>query len=76
MKLTLVVVKGEEYYVGTVKELPGVLSQGSTIEEARENTFDALNDYLEDMRLDNQAENTVLQEELNIPVICKTKSIY
>ena len=64
MKLTLVVVKGEEYYVGTVKELPGVLSQGSTIEEARENTFDALNDYLEDIRLDNQAENTVLQEEL------------
>ena len=64
MKLTLVVVKGEEYYVGTVKELPGVLSQGSTIEEARENTFDALNDYLEDMRLDNEPNNTVLQEEL------------
>ena len=56
--------KGEEYYVGTVKELPGVLSQGSTIEEARENTFDALNDYLEDMRLDNETDNTVLQEEL------------
>ena len=36
MKLTLVVMKGEEYYVGTVKEIPGVLSQGSTIEEARE----------------------------------------
>lgn len=64
MKLTLVVMKGEEYYVGTVKEIPGVLSQGSTIEEARENTFDALNDYLEDMRLDNETDNTVLQEEL------------
>ena len=64
MKLTLVVMKGEEYYVGTVKELPGVLSQGSIIEEARENTFDALNDYLEDMRLDNETDNTVLQEEL------------
>jgi len=51
MKLTLVVMKGEEYYVGTVKELPGVVSQGSTIEEARENTFDALNDYLEDMSI-------------------------
>ena len=64
MKLTLVVMKGEEYYVGTVKEIPGVLSQGSIIEEARENTFDALNDYLEDMRLDNETDNTVLQEEL------------
>lgn len=64
MKLTLVVMKGEEYYVGTVKELPGVVSQGVSIEEARENTLDALNDYLEDMRLDNEASNTVLQEEL------------
>ena len=64
MKLTLVVIKGEEYYVGTVKELPGVLSQGSTIEEARENTFDALNDYLEDMRHDNETQDTVLQEDL------------
>lgn len=64
MKLTLVVIKGEEYYVGTVKELPGVLSQGKTIEEARENTFDALNDYLEDMRQDSETQNSVLQEEL------------
>jgi predicted RNase H-like HicB family nuclease len=64
MKLTLVVMKGEEYYVGTVKELPGVLSQGSTIEETRENTLDALNDYLDDMRADNETNNTVLQEEL------------
>ncbi len=64
MKLTLVVMRGEELYVGTVKELPGVVSQVSTIEEARENTFDALNDYLEDMRQDNKTDNTVLQEEL------------
>ena len=64
MKLTLIVLKGDEYYVGSVKELPGVVSQGSTIEEARENTLDALNDYLEDMRQDNDSNETVLQEEL------------
>ncbi len=46
MKLTLIVIKGEEYFVGTVKELPGVVSQGITVEEAKENTLDALNDYL------------------------------
>ncbi len=61
MKLTLIVMKGEKYYVGTVKELPGVVSQGNTIEEARENTYDALNDYLEDMRQDTELNNTVLQ---------------
>ncbi|MEJ7684918.1 MAG: type II toxin-antitoxin system HicB family antitoxin [Segetibacter sp.] len=64
MKLTLIVMKGEEYYVGTVKEIPGVVSQGKTVEEAKENTMDALNDYLEDMRQDNEADNLVLQEEL------------
>ena len=64
MKLTLIVMKGETFYVGTVKELPGVVSQGETIEEAKENTLDALNDYLEDMRQDNQTDNTVLQQEL------------
>jgi predicted RNase H-like HicB family nuclease len=64
MKLTLIVMRGDEYYVGTVKELPGVISQGSSIEEARENTLDALNDYLDDMRLDNETSNPVLQQEL------------
>ncbi len=64
MKLTLIVMRGDEYYVGTVKELPEVISQGSSIEEARENTLDALNDYLDDMRLDNETSNPVLQQEL------------
>lgn len=66
MKLTLIVIRGEEYFVGTVKELPAVVSQGITIEEAKENTLDALNDYLEDMRQDNEANNPVLHEELII----------
>lgn len=66
MKLTLIVIRGEEYFVGTVKELPAVVSQGITIEEAKENTLGALNDYLEDMRQDNEADNPVLQEELII----------
>ncbi len=64
MKLTLIVMKGEEFFVGTVRELPGVVSQGNTAQEAKENTLDALNDYLEDMRQDNEEENTVLEEEL------------
>lgn len=64
MKLTLVIMKGETYYVGAIKELPGVVSQGTSIDEARENTLDALNYYLEDVRLDNKTENTVLQQEL------------
>lgn len=47
MKLTIVISKGEEFYIGTIKEIPAVLTQGSSIEETKENVFDALELYLE-----------------------------
>jgi len=50
MKLTLTVAKGEEFYLGTIKEIPAVITQGSTIEETRENVMDALALYLENMQ--------------------------
>jgi predicted RNase H-like HicB family nuclease len=46
MKLTLVISKGEDFYIGTIKEIPAVLTQGSTIEETKENVLDALEFYL------------------------------
>ena len=42
MKLTLVISKGDEFYTGTIKEIPAVISQRSTVEEAKENVLDAL----------------------------------
>ena len=47
MKLTIVISKGEEFYIGTIKEIPAVLTQGSTIEETKENVLNALALYLE-----------------------------
>ena len=47
MKFSTVISKGEEYYIGTIKEMPGVLTQGVTIEETKENLMDALELYLE-----------------------------
>jgi len=64
MKLTLVISKGEEFYIGTTKEIPAVITQGKTIEEARENVMDALALYLENMKETNKLENTVLEEDL------------
>ena len=49
MKLTIIISKGEEFYVGSIKEIPAVLTQGSTIQEAKENVLDALKLYLEDL---------------------------
>jgi predicted RNase H-like HicB family nuclease len=43
MKLTTVVEKGENgWYVGQIKEIPAVISQGRTIEELKYNLLDAL----------------------------------
>ncbi|MBI2729501.1 MAG: type II toxin-antitoxin system HicB family antitoxin [Sphingobacteriales bacterium] len=66
MKLTIVITKGESFYIGTIKEIPAVISQGETIEEAKENVKDALALYLEDMQQDENYENKVLEEDLTI----------
>ena len=64
MKLTIIVTKGEELYIGKIKEIPSVISQGSTIKEAKANVLDALEFYLEDMQSENDFENKVLEEDL------------
>jgi predicted RNase H-like HicB family nuclease len=64
MKLTLTIAKGEEFYIGTIKEIPAVITQGLTIEEARENVMDALALYLENMQETNKLKNTVLEEDI------------
>lgn len=66
MKLTIVISKGEEFFIGMIKEIPAVLSQGETIEEAKENVLDALNLYLEDMQNEDDNFNKVLEEDLII----------
>jgi predicted RNase H-like HicB family nuclease len=65
MKLTIVITKGEDFYLSTIKEIPAVISQGESIDEARANVIDALQLYLEDMQNDTM-ENTVLEEDLMI----------
>lgn len=66
MKLTILISKGEEFFIGTIKEIPGVISQGTTIEEAKENVLDALELYLEDMQKEKIFDNVVLEEDLKI----------
>ena len=66
MKLTTIIIKGEEFYVASIKEIPAVLTQGATVEEARTNVLDALHLYLEDMQQEPDYVNTVLEEDLII----------
>ncbi len=47
MKLTAVFQKVPEGYIGFVQELPGANTQGSTLDEARENLSEAVELVLE-----------------------------
>ncbi len=66
MKLTIVISKGDELFISTIKEIPAVISQGTTIEDAKENVLDALQLYLEDMQSEKNDENKVFEEDLII----------
>ncbi|GAA3950914.1 type II toxin-antitoxin system HicB family antitoxin [Hymenobacter algoricola] len=65
MKLTLIIRQGKTHLIGQFKELPGVLTQGRTIAEVKDNIRDALALYLEDMREDAvDPTDIIAQEEL------------
>jgi predicted RNase H-like HicB family nuclease len=66
MKLTIVISKGEEFFIGTIKEIPAVLTQGETVEETKQNVLDALQLYLEDMQSEEDTSNKILEEDLMI----------
>lgn len=66
MKLTLVITKGDEYFIGAIKEIPSVITQGETIEEAKLNVLDALELYLIDMQSDDDHSHKVLEQDLII----------
>jgi len=66
MKLTMVISKGKEFFIGTIKEIPAVLTQGKTVEETKANVLDALELYLEDMQSEEGNANKILEEDLII----------
>ena len=66
MKLTIAISKGEEFYVGTILEIPGVITQGEAIEETRENIMYALQLYLDATKSESSLENVVLEEYLEL----------
>ena len=48
VKFTLVYWNDNKFYVGRLKEVPGVFSQGATLQELRENIEDAYHLMMED----------------------------
>jgi predicted RNase H-like HicB family nuclease len=64
MKLTVLIIQGAGYLIGSIKEIPAVVTQGSSRQEVLENIQDALQLYLEDMRSEEDFGNVVSKEEL------------
>jgi predicted RNase H-like HicB family nuclease len=67
LKLTMAIRPGlDGWFVGKIVEIPGVLTQGKTVDETKANLLDALALYLEVEREEQQDEmhgqNVVLQE--------------
>ncbi|HET9503730.1 MAG TPA: type II toxin-antitoxin system HicB family antitoxin [Hymenobacter sp.] len=60
MKFTLLIRQGKTQLIGQLKEIPGVLTQGKTVEEVKENIQDALALYLEDMREDDSEKDDAI----------------
>lgn len=64
MKLTLVVKKGKNgFLIGQLKELPAVFTQGVNVDELKENIYDALEMYFEDIREQYKPDGEMLLEE-------------
>lgn len=70
MNLTAIISRGNEYFIGQIKELPGVLTQGTTIEETKDNLIDALDLWLEDAKdqVKDETVNVVYTEKFTINV--------
>lgn len=64
--MTIRISKGDEFFVGTIKEIPEVITQGASILETKANVMDALELYLESMQDEAIPENVVLEEPINI----------
>lgn len=55
-QFTAVYKKSGKWYIGWIEEIPGVNTQGETIEETKENLKEALSLIIETNRLINQQE--------------------
>jgi predicted RNase H-like HicB family nuclease len=69
VRLTATFFKDGDWWVASVPEIPGVTTQGATLEEARENVLDALSLILEcnrELAERELAGRDVIREELTV----------
>ena len=60
--------KDDDWYVGRLKEVPGVFSQGETLEELEENVKDAYRLMMEDDTVILPRMHPVYQKEIGVDI--------
>ncbi len=68
---TAVIEKRETWYIGYVEEIPGVNTQGQTLEEVRENLHEALRLIIEanrELAVRSQTAYQVVKEPIQIDI--------
>jgi predicted RNase H-like HicB family nuclease len=66
MKIRANFVKQGKWWVAWTDEVPGALTQGATLEEARENLVDAIHMIQEPVDLAQLPKNKVVVEEIEV----------
>lgn len=62
-QLTAVYIKQGEFYIAYLEEIPGVNTQGTSLENARANLEDALHEYIEANRM---LANSEIQDKMDV----------
>jgi predicted RNase H-like HicB family nuclease len=66
MKIKAVFVKDGDWWVAWTDDVPGAMTQGRTIEEARENLIDAINEIQKPVDLSRLPNKEVFTETMEI----------
>ena len=66
MKIKAVFVKDGDWWVAWTDDVPGAMTQGSTVEEARENLIDAINEIQKPVDLSRLPDKEVFTETMEI----------
>ncbi|HEY3779944.1 MAG TPA: type II toxin-antitoxin system HicB family antitoxin [Fimbriimonadaceae bacterium] len=68
---TALYVPSEDWWAAKVVEIPGVVTQGKTLEEARENLQDALEQMLEILREEAEEFGKGASNRISEPIVLK-----
>jgi predicted RNase H-like HicB family nuclease len=66
MKIKATFVKDGEWWVAWTDDVPGALTQGATIEEAKENLIDAIHEMQRPIDISSLPKREVILEEIEV----------